>query len=86
MAVFLISYDLLKPDYNYDPLYEALAQVKAIHLQDSVWAIDTPSTSEVVFDYFWQHMYHEKDRLLVVPFDNKSGYKSQNAITLLKDL
>jgi len=86
MAVFLISYDLRKPDYDYDPLYEALANIKAKHVQDSVWGVNTSSPAKVVFDYLWQHMHNEKDRLFVVPFDKASDYKSENAITLLKTL
>jgi hypothetical protein len=86
MAVFLISYDLRKPDYDYKPLYDALAKVEAKHVQDSVWGLRTTSTAEVVFDYFWQHMHNEKDRLFVVPFDKDLAYKSKNAITMLKDL
>jgi hypothetical protein len=27
MAVFIISYDLRKPDYDYEPLYSALASI-----------------------------------------------------------
>ena len=86
MAVFLISYDLRKPDYNYQPLYDALAAIKAKHVQDSVWGVRTTSSAEVVFNYLWQHMHNEKDRLFVVPFDKEQQYKSENAITLLKDL
>jgi len=37
--VFLISYDLRKPDFNYQPLYDALAKLKANHVQDSVWGL-----------------------------------------------
>jgi hypothetical protein len=86
MAVFLISYDLRKPDYNYQPLYDALAEIKAKHVQDSVWGVRTTSSAEVVFDYLWKHVHNEKDRLFVVPFDKANDYKSQNAITLLKEL
>jgi CRISPR/Cas system-associated endoribonuclease Cas2 len=84
--VFLISYDLRKPDFNYEPLYAALRKISAKHVQDSVWGINTTSSATVVFDYLWQHMHNEKDRLFVVPFDKTWDYKSQNAITLLKEL
>jgi len=84
--VFLISYDLRKPDFNYQPLYDALAKLKANHVQDSVWGLRTVSSAEVVFDYLWQHVHNGKDRLFVVPFDKEQDYKSKNAITLLKDL
>jgi len=86
MAVFLISYDLRKPDYNYDPLYEALAEIKAKHVQDSVWGLRTASPAKEVFDYLWQHMHNEKDRLFVVPFDKSSDYKAQNSFNTLKSV
>lgn len=86
MAVFLISYDLRKPDYNYEPLYAALRKVNAKHVQDSVWGINTTSSAAVVFDYLWQHMHSEKDRLFVVPFDKQIQYKAINSITQLKEL
>lgn len=79
MAVFLISYDLRKPDYNYEPLYEALAKIKAKHVQDSVWGVSTTSSAKVVAEYLWQHMHNERDRLFVVPFDKASDY---HAITV----
>jgi hypothetical protein len=86
MAVFIISYDLRKPDYNYDPLYAALNEIGAKHIQDSVWGIRTSSSAEIVFNYLWQHMHNQKDRLFVIPFDKAQQYKSQNAITLLKEI
>ena len=86
MAVFLISYDLRKPDFDYDPLYKALAAIKAKHVQDSVWGVNTSSSAEVVFKYLWQHMHNEKDRLFVVPFDKTQDYHAINSITKLKDL
>ncbi len=86
MAVFLISYDLRKPDYDYQPLYDALDEIGAKHIQDSVWGIDTGDSAKVLFDYLWQHMHNEKDRLFVVPFDKDADYKSKNAITLLKNI
>lgn len=86
MAVFIISYDLRKPDFDYKPLYAALNEIDAKHIQDSVWGIRTTSTAEVVFDYLWQHMHNQQDRLFVVPFDKANDYKAQNSITMLKEL
>lgn len=85
MAIYLISYDLRKPDYDYQPLYDALDVIGAKHVQDSVWGVDTTDSVAEVFDYLWQHMHNQKDRLFVVPFD-KRYYKSNNAITKLKYL
>lgn len=86
MAVFLVSYDLRKPDYDYDPLYEALANIEAKHIQDSVWGVRTESSAKVVAEYLWQHMHNERDRLFVVPFDKASDYHGVNSLTKLKDL
>lgn len=86
MGVYIISYDLRKPDFDYEPLYEALDEVEAKHIQDSVWGVRTDSEAKVVFDYLWQHMHNEEDRLFVIPFDSDSDYKSHRAITLLKNL
>ena len=86
MAVFIISYDLRKPDFDYKPLYAALDKVKAKHIQDSVWGINTTSDAEVVFKYLWQHMHSERDRLFVITFDKEENYQAQNSITPLKDI
>ena len=86
MAVFLISYDLRKPDFDYDPLYDALGEIGAKHVQDSVWGVRTTKSAESIFDALWQHMHNDKDRLFVVTFDKEQQYKSINAITKLKDL
>ncbi|HXM68326.1 MAG TPA: hypothetical protein VN911_16465 [Candidatus Acidoferrum sp.] len=86
MAVFLISYDLRKPDYNYQPLYDALDEIGAKHVQDSVWGVDTTDEAKVVFDYLWQHVHSEKDRLFVVSFDKNGDYKAKNSINLLKSI
>jgi CRISPR/Cas system-associated endoribonuclease Cas2 len=86
MAIFLISYDLRKPDFDYKPLYAALDKVEAKHIQDSVWGIDTTSSAEVVYKYLWQHMHSERDRLFVVPFDKTQDYKAINSMTKLSDV
>jgi hypothetical protein len=86
MAVFIISYDLRKPDHDYKPLYAALDYIGAKHIQDSVWGVRTTDNAETIFDYLWQHMHNERDRLFVVTFDKEQNYKAQNSITQLKSL
>jgi len=85
MSVFLISYDLRKPDHDYDPLYKKLDTLQAKHVQDSVWGIRTTKSASDIFDALWAHMHNENDRLFVVLFDDQE-YNSVNAITQLKDL
>jgi hypothetical protein len=86
MAVFLISYDRRKPDFDYEPLDEALRKVKAKHIHDSVWGLSTDSAANVVFEYLWHHMHNGKDRLFVVPFNKASDYHATNSITKLADV
>jgi len=86
MAVFLISYDLRKPDYDYQPLYDALDEIGAKHIQDSVWGVNTTDSAETVFDNLWQHLHSSKDRLFVVTFDKTKNFKANNSITKLSDL
>ena len=86
MAVFLISYDLRKPDFDYQALYNELDSLKAKHVQDSVWGIRTDLSAQKVFDALWQHMNNEQDRLLVITFDSTQNYQSKNAMTKLKVL
>jgi hypothetical protein len=78
MPRLLISYDLRKPDYDYDPLYEDLNAIDAKHIQDSVWAIQTDDTPEQIYDHLWPYLYSDKDRLLVVGIN---GFKAINSIT-----
>jgi hypothetical protein len=86
MSVLIIAYDLKEPNFDYQPLYDALAVIKAVQLQDSTWGVRTASTSAVIFDYLWPHVHSEKDRMFVVPFEKRAGYKSKNAINPLKDV
>ena len=41
MALYLISYDLLKPGKNYDPLIDALTQQKTKRVLVSQWTLNT---------------------------------------------
>lgn len=84
--MFIISYDLRKPDHDYEPLYDELDSIGAKHIQDSVWAVRTTSNAEAVFDALWEHMHNEKDRLFVVTFDKEENYKAKNSMTPLKDV
>jgi hypothetical protein len=86
MAVFLISYDLRKPDFDYQPLYDALDQIHAKHIQESVWGVRTSSSAKDVFAFLWKHLHNQKDRLFVVPFDKAEGFRAQNSITKLSSL
>ncbi len=86
MALYLISYDLRNPEFDYKPLYVALCAIEAKHIQDSVWGVKTSSSAKIVFDYLWRHMENEKDRLFVVTLDKTEDVEAKNSITALKDI
>ena len=86
MALYLLSYDLHEPNFNYQSFYDALNAMEARHIQDSVWGVRTTSSAEVVYKYLWRHMYSPKDRLLVVMFDKTQSFQTINCISKLSDL
>jgi hypothetical protein len=78
MARLLITYDLRKPDFDYDPLYAELRSLGAKHIQDSVWAVQTDSSPEEVYDQLWLYLHNDKDRLLVT---DTGAFKAINSIS-----
>lgn len=82
MAKYIISYDLRKPDYDYQPLYDALGNIGATHIQDSVWAVQSDDAGGDLAGYLWQYMHNQKDRLLVVEM-REGNWKSWNGINKL---
>ena len=89
MAVFLIIYDLRKPDFDYEPLYAVLAEMNATRLQTSLWGVNTTSTADEVFERLWPHLnggVGGTDRLLVMLFNQDGDYKTINSMNRLMDL
>jgi CRISPR/Cas system-associated endoribonuclease Cas2 len=83
MAKYIISYDLRKPDYDYQPLYDALNEIGATHIQDSVWAVRSTNNAKLVSEYLWQYMHSQRDRLLVVEME-ENNWHNRNGINKLK--
>jgi hypothetical protein len=86
MAVFLISYDLRKPEYNYEPLYAALKEIKATQLQDSVWGVNSTCSAKEIYDFLWRYMHDQKDRLFVITFDKTQEFYCMNALGKFSEL
>ena len=86
MSFYLISYDLLEPDFDYRPLYTALYAIEAEHIHNSVWGVSTTSSAGVVFDYLWPWLHSKNDRLLVVPFHKTNNDKTRHSLTEFKDV
>jgi CRISPR/Cas system-associated endoribonuclease Cas2 len=85
MAVFIISYDPRKPDDDCGPLYDALDDMGAKRIQQSVWGVRTNSTADEIFDVLWERLPNENDHLFVIPFDKDGDYRNHSIIKL-KDL
>ena len=76
MALYLISYDLLKPGKNYDPLLEALAQQGAKRVLLSQWTLNTYCSAKQIRDWARRYM-DNNDRILISEIkSNRSGYST----------
>jgi hypothetical protein len=84
MAFYIVSYDLRKPDFDYQDLYDELDYLQATRVQDSVWVLCSDSPAKEVVDSLWAHMHNQKDRLLVAEINN--NWYSQNGIAKIKPL
>jgi hypothetical protein len=80
VAVFLICYDLRKPDYDYDPVWAELDNIGAQHIQDSVWAVQSNKSANELFQLLWPHFHNEKDRLLISSINSYWGIHSMEGI------
>lgn len=76
---YLISYDLLKPGKDYEPLWAALRKIGAQRELDSEWAVTLNNTTPLkVAEYIAQFM-DANDRLLVT--EMPPNYAYMNLIT-----
>ena len=68
MNLYIVSYDLLTPGRNYEPLYSELLRLGATRVLLSQWLVGSPATAMQLRDHFWQYM-DPNDRLLVNAID-----------------
>jgi hypothetical protein len=74
MALYLISYDLLKPGKNYDPLIDALTQQGAKRVLLSQWTLNTYCSPKQIRDWARRYM-DNNDRILISEINsNRSCY------------
>lgn len=72
MACYIVTYDLRKPDRDYEKLYEAIKSYGTwAHVTESVWAVITARTAPQVRDHLLSFM-DSNDRIFVV----KSGVEA----------
>lgn len=84
MTFYLIAYDLRKPDYDYQPLYDKLASIRATRIQESVWVVCSNRSVKDIFDSLWAHMHNERDRLLVAQMGD--DWRSINGMAKIQPL
>lgn len=64
--VILVSYDLKKPNQNYEPLHEAIKKYGAWwHNLESTWIIETDADPKSILHNLAQYI-DEDDKLLVI--------------------
>lgn len=70
MTVYLISYDLKKPDRDYSGLYDAIKSFQTWwHYLESTWIIKSEKTSKEIFDIIKPHI-DKNDHLIIIQVTN----------------
>lgn len=65
MSLHIISYDLIAPNRNYEPLYSELLRLGAARVLLSQWVMRSDFSSLQLRNHLWQFM-DRNDRLLVI--------------------
>jgi CRISPR associated protein Cas2 len=77
MNDIFVAYDLLQPNRNYEPLWDALIRLGGKRVLESTWEFQSPHTAQQIRDHL-QQFIDSDDRLLVM---NVSAWASRNLIT-----
>jgi CRISPR/Cas system-associated endoribonuclease Cas2 len=75
MAVYLVTYDLVKEESSaaYKPLFDAIKKADCVKVQKSVWLLDDAATQREIYDYLFPHI-DKDDRLMVVTVPFKPNW------------
>ena len=69
MKIYLISYDLSKPEQDYEGLISAIEKFSApLHIQKSVWLIDTDLKTLQIYSML-KPFADKDDKLFICPLD-----------------
>jgi CRISPR-associated endonuclease Cas2 len=82
MALYLIAYDLRKPDFDYADLDSKLEQLGAKRVQESVWMLRSNESAKALQNQL-KGSIHKKDRLLVAEVHS---WASRKAMTKIKEI
>lgn len=70
---FLITYDLIRPRKDYQPLWNALGRLGAERILESVWYLKGNYTAEQVSAHL-NTVMDQDDLIFVARFDDWSGF------------
>lgn len=71
MPHYCVSYDLRAPGRNYQPLYDAFAQARAVRALQSLWLVTSTHTSSQLRDVL-RGMMDANDGLLITEIANSN--------------
>jgi len=85
MKIFLISYDLSKPERDYESLITIINTFdKPIRILKSVWLIESNDTTTMIYDALRNHIDRD-DTLFVCPLDFSGSVCSNLKDAKIKD-
>jgi len=68
MKIYLISYDLSKPEQDYEGLISEIEKFDSLHIQKSVWLVDSNFESQEIYSMLKQFV-DKNDKLFICPLD-----------------
>jgi hypothetical protein len=86
MAVFLVSFDLRKPERDYGPFFERLRRFTHAQLLESAWFVESAWNAARIRDELFEQMDPD-DGLMVALMEGEAGWnrlKDDSDLWLLK--
>lgn len=81
MNIFIITYDLIAPDKDYQSLYEAIESYKEhAHPLESVWFVKTSSSAENIRDHLKSYL-DSNDKIFVAEIDDWASKRIPKKVT-----
>lgn len=74
MASFIVSYDLIK-NKDYPELFEAIKRYNCLHVLESVWIVNSSSSSKAIRDNLKTCM-DSNDKLFVAELTGQSAWRN----------
>ena len=71
MKIFLISYDLSKPEQDYEGLIKEIEKFDCLHIQKSVWLICTGISCNQIYKQLESFIDDTNDKLFICPLEFK---------------